>query len=205
MHSDDPANKYLKKVHYVVYAAATPQADEASHQGTFNRILVRPNGHGHGMNGLDAFFLNTPVDPAKGIAVDQDYLWVFGKNEFFCATHASVNSIYPAATGIPALPAVSWVRFGYTPDPKQEIDCLYPCDDGTLVVSVGGGAQLYTTTYRPNSERVKVSPTTPLQWTKIGNYRADGNLEKLPVFCWPQFESLKETLATLQTVFFLRS
>jgi hypothetical protein len=204
-HADDPANQYLKGVRYVVYAAGTPESDEASHKGTFNRILVLPNGKGHGMNGLEPFLMATPVDQAKGIAVDQDYLWVFAKNEYFCTTHASVNSKYPAVTGKYPLAAVNWVRFGYTPDPKQEIDYLYPCDDGTLVVSVGGGAQLYTTAYRPNSERVKVSPAAPLQWTRIGNYRTDGNLEKLPVFCWPQFESLKETLATLHSVFFSKS
>jgi hypothetical protein len=51
---------------------------------------------------------------------------------------------------------------------------------------------------------VKESPTE-LNWTRVGNYQANGNLEKLPVFCWPQFESFKETLQTLQTKFFSES
>lgn len=104
---------------------------------------------------------------------------------------------------------VKWVRIGDTQELKvdtqelkKKIDCLYPCDDGTLVVSIGGGARLYTTTYRTNSEMVEARPAASLQWTRLGNFRADGNLEKLPVFCWPQFESLKETLATLHKVFF---
>ena len=208
-HGKDPAKEFLKGVQYVVYAAALPRAEEATHNGTFNRILVLPNGRGHG-TGTSSFFLATPVDHAKGIAVDQDYLWVFTGSEFFCTTHSSVNSNYPVVLAKPNMRMdVKWVRIGdlqgLKVDPqelKKEIDCLYPCDDGTLVVSVGGGARLYTTTYRPNSELVEASPAAPLQWTRIGNLRADGNLEKLPVFCWPQFESLKETLATLHQVFF---
>lgn len=208
-HGKDPAKEFLKGVQYVVYAAAVPQADEASHNGTFNRILVLPNGHGHG-TGTSAFFLATPVDHAKGIAVDQDYLWVFTESEFFCTTHASVNSNYPIVLARPNMRMdVKWVRIGDTQELKvdtqelkKKIDCLYPCDDGTLVVSIGGGARLYTTTYRTNSEMVEARPAASLQWTRLGNFRADGNLEKLPVFCWPQFESLKETLATLHKVFF---
>ena len=201
--ADDPANAYMKGVKYMVYGGGcAPRSGAKAPPGFFNRILVLPNGHGHGEGGLEPRFVSTPLDWAKGIAVDQDYLWVFANKDFFCATHASLNSVSPVVTGIKPLADVSWTHFQTAPL-AGDLDALYPCEDGTLVVSTGGGAELYSAAYRAKSDRITASDASrPLNWTKIGNYRVEGGLEKLPVFCWPQFESLKETLETLQTVFF---
>jgi hypothetical protein len=186
-YADDPANGYLKGINYLVYATGEPSGP--FHPERVNRILLLQNGG-------DPRFVHGPQFIASGIAVDQDYLWVFSSREFACATHASM--VRMAKTGdVPA-----WITCTNMPEGKS-IHAVYPCDDGTIVAIVKDTFEVYSAPYRIDLKKHAITAydsNNPFTWTKIGDCRAQG-LEKLPVFCWPQFESLRETLESLQGLF----
>jgi hypothetical protein len=185
--ADDPANSYLKEAQYLVYASGELPPGAPVNPEILARILVL-------QNGSNPRFVHTPLGQIKGIAVDQDYLWVFAGHEFMCATHAGVVRMAETST-VP-----NWIRSTNLPDGK-EIHILYPCDDGTLVLSMDGGTAVYTANYRIDLKKGRLTSYDggdSLKWTKIRDRRAE-YVEKLPVFCWPQFESLRETLEALQS------
>jgi hypothetical protein len=183
--ADDFYRGRLKGIKYIVYAA----------RQSSDQIVVLLNGKGKDGDGKTPHYLSIPFE-AKGIAVDQDYLWVFSETQFGCLTHASVVSRVEFA------PSAGIIRSSNIPDLKG-IDSLYPCDDGTLVVSVKGGP-VYSAAYRVNLKSSTITAydgKNPIGWKKIRDSETRGGLEKLPVFCWPQFESLTETLETFQGAF----
>jgi hypothetical protein len=192
---DDPERGSLKGTKSIVYAAC---------QGS-DKILFLWNGRGWGEDGKMPHYFRIPFE-AKGIAVDQDYLWVFSETQVGCITHA--RAILLGGDGSPK-PLISF--------PSNGIDSVYPCDDGTLVVSFKG-AGVSSVAYRvhlrdttiPGSDgkpvHVKRNTITGrytyvMEWKKIRDSETRGGLEKLPVFCWPQFESLTETLEKFQKAF----
>ena len=188
VYADDPANGELKGIRYVVYATGEPKGGSPSHPEAVHRILVSPNGSG-------VYFVPSPLGLTKGIAVDQDYFWVFSAGEFACATHgAMVRSA--KGGGSPG-----WIRISAIPG--GHLHRLYPCDDGSLVMSGKDGSEVYGASYRADRKKGNLTANDgkgPIQWARIRDYRAE-YLEKLPVFCWPQFESLIETLEALQGTF----
>ena len=96
---------------------------------------------------------------------------------------------------------------------------MYPCDDGTLVITAkdgNGPFQAYTAAYEVDLKQNIITfvskyvpnpdnkdETISVKWTAIENWRAFG-FEKLPLFCWSQFESLTQTLEDLHEHLFLR-
>ena len=225
-YAEDPANAFLNafnysgamvSVRFIVYGGGCKTKVEATnHPGTFNRILVLPNGGGWGMGSQQPYVVVPPFDQALGIAVDQDYLWVFSADEIACATHASVVGQISIHSGQPT--PIKWITTKDLPDPKG-VESLYPCDDGTLVITAkdgNGPFQAYTAAYEVDLKQNIITfvskyvpnpdnkdETISVTWTAIENWRAFG-FEKLPLFCWSQFESLTQTLEDLHEHLFLR-
>ena len=171
---------------YIVYAA----------RQSSNQIVVLLKGSGSGGGGKTPHFLTLPFE-ASGIAVDQDYVWVFSEKEFGFCTHArAVRHLNRPVQG------PSFIRSTKLPS-GQKIDSLYPCDDGTLVISTKDGP-VYSGAYRVNLKASAITAydgKSDIAWTKIRDRKTEGGLEKLPVYCWPQFESLTETLEKFQKAF----
>lgn len=184
---EDSANASLKGITSILYGA----------NGNFNRFAVLLNGLGYGKT---HYHLNSPFPantPGLGIAVDQDYLWVFSNRQFACTTHAK------AVAAAMSTAHAQWAKSTKTPDSK-DIVSLYPCDDGTLIVSVNDGP-VYSGAYRVDQQKSNIAGyggQADITWTTIRDTPTRGGLEKLPLFCWPQFESLIETLETFQQVFY---
>jgi hypothetical protein len=179
-YAEDPSNLHLKDIKYIVYAL----------EGTGSRVIFL-------INGNVLAIVQTPFGQTRGIAVDQDYLWTFTDTEFACATHASI--IHKVRTN---QELDLWIKSRDIPDAKP-IHSLYPCDDGTIVASVKDTFEVYSTPYRVDLKKHIITAydsDKPIKWTKIRDCRAQ-SLEKLPVFCWPEFESLRETLEALQSTF----
>ena len=182
-YADDPANGSLDGIKSIVYLTIE--------HGSHVRIMYNPLTEKYDLNPRGVNYqapgnvVNTPIK-IEGIAVDQDYLWAFSKTEFVCATHASV------ARGNRGLVPIAWRKCTSIPDPGG-LKSFYPADDGTLVVS--GEDKVYTSTYRTDLKRntIEVSP-----WKPIPGGHAQHGLEKLPVFCWPQFEGLVYALEELE-------
>jgi hypothetical protein len=186
-YADDPVGNTLKGIESIVYALY--ETDQAIF------VSLSPTSVSH----VSAPFTNT----VKGIAVDQDYLWVFSETEFACATHASVVRKVKGGEDI------AWMKSTRIPH-ASGLMSFYPCDDGTLVASAKDastkdpndsnsreGIHVYSATYRTNLRRgtIEVSP-----WRYIPGDHAKWGLEKLPVFCWPQFEGLVDALEALEPV-----
>jgi hypothetical protein len=163
---DDPAG-LLARVPFIVYGLCED-----------GRILVS------GRTGRTNRLLPPPISTPKGIGVDQDYVWVFAEKEFACATHASVVRFAGGAQA-------AWSKSTAIPDSTRALKCLYPSDDGTLVASDADN-RVYSATYSVDRRNHTLNVD---KWTQLTGYR-EKSLEKLPVYCWPQFESLLETLET---------
>jgi hypothetical protein len=189
---DDRADGSLQGIWYIVYG------------GCASGILV------HATNlerSSTQNFLQSPFSqPIKGIGVDQDYLWVFSATEFACATHAEV------VRALKATPHPKEVKAGDIPWIKSKVNSnwgelayLYPCDDGTLVASAKDNSATNNSvlnTYHVHCAPYEIDLTRYTisigEWTKITEQRHADSFEKLPVFCWPAFESLTETLKALE-------
>ncbi len=180
-YAEDGSKSHLKDIKSIVYAL----------EGTGSRIICV-------LNGGTFTFVHSPFQQTRGIAVDQDYLWVFTDTEFACATHASVIHRVRWNREVDW-----WIKSTQIPDAKKGIHSVYPCDDGSLVAIVKDTFDVYSAPYRIDLQKLTITAynsNNPLKWTKIRDYRAQ-SLEKLPVFCWPEFESLRETLETFQNTF----
>lgn len=197
-YDDDPARGYLEaggclpreRVKYIVYATA------GTAQIPISGILVFISG----LQNMEPLVLRLPFDnvPVRGIAVDQDYLWVFSGRKFACTSHAQVvRKVKPPSPDADRNPV--WIECTTMPQNNKDIHLLYPCDDGTLIASIQDGP-VYSGAYRiQNKEIISYDRAGSIQWTQI---RKDNptraGLEKLPVFCWPQFEGLVDTLEAFQ-------
>ena len=200
--ADDPRNSALQGVKSIVYATAEPKTPNHP----VHRVLLLINDREQRSISTNGAFAEKPF----GVAVDQDYLWVFSAGKFAFATHASVLHFakHSLATGMPHSPSDEppWIICADLPRGAKSIACLYPCDDGTLVASVAsesGALDVYSASYHvdaPGRRLTAYDGQGPLQWTRIRDCRAQA-LEKLPLYCWPQFESLRETLEALQHTF----
>lgn len=187
-YADDPANGFLKDVQSIVYATGDPTTGRPPQPEALHNIAVS-------LNGTGLHFVPSPVGVTTGIAVDQDYLWVYSSAEIACATHAAMARTTKGG-GAPA-----WIR--HTAIPGGRLHRLGSCDDGTLVAAVKDGSEVYSASYRADRKKgilTAYDGNGPVKWTRIRDCRAE-YLEKLPVFCWPQFESLTETLEALQQAF----
>lgn len=183
---NDPANGSLQNITSLVYAfgkqkpSPSPEVDDM--------LLVLLNGK----NSLD---IRCPFSLAKGIGVDQDYLWIYSDQSTSCATHASIIKAARSSAGIPWIDCPNF--------PGRILQQLYPCDDGTVLVDLPGNGGTFSADYRIDLKQRKMTSFAgkdKLQWTKVRDNSANC-LEKVPLFCWPQYESLTDTLDALQQVF----
>ncbi len=191
-YADDPANGSLNAVDFIVYAIGKrrPVPNELGH------FFVEQKGARY--NSRDS--IGFPIGDVIGLEVDQDYAWVYSASAAACATHASIalGSKSAAWTLCPNLP------FPASTDPnKPHIQRLYACDDGTLVVDLTHNGGTFSADYRVDLKNRKITSfagEATLTWTKVRDNSAN-SFEKLPLFCWPQYESLIDTLDALQKVF----
>lgn len=146
------------------------------------------------LNGEESHQIPFPLGHGKGIAVDQDYVWAYLENSACCASHASVVKSLRGGH-------IDWIQCPNLPASKLQE--LYPCDDGTVTVDLPNNGGTFSADYRVDLAGRKMTSfagSGTLQWTKVRDNSAN-SFEKLPLFCWPSYESLTETLEALQKVF----
>jgi hypothetical protein len=185
-YADDPANGALQNIASIVYILGKQKPQPSVEVDDQFLVLL---------NGGEARQLPVPVGGIQGIAVDQDYLWLYAQQEARCATHASVAKFIQSGGYVDWLPGPNL--------PGVRIQEFYCCDDGTLLASLPGNGGTFSADYRVDLKQRKITNFAgqqPLQWTKVRNDSAN-SFEKLPLFCWPQYESLTDTLEALQKVF----
>lgn len=129
--------------------------------------------------------MQIPFKVYSGIAVDPYLLWVYGKEGFACATHASVMSFINRKRSMPL-----WL----IPDPGSNIVPvldLSSCEDKTLLVS--SPDHLSTAVYhvdfkrasKPEGRGLRVEP-----WDIFPGAAGAAQVQKLPIFGWPLIESM---------------
>lgn len=126
----------------------------------------------------------------NGIEVDPYYVWLFGKHGIACATHASIIKCRQDKNKGMAAAGPSWI---YHKGPEKftapEVMSLYPCIDGTLLVSMLDN--IYTADYEiKRSEKGNSIDTS--SWVERGGQAKQ--VIKMPIPCWSVFQSLKERL-----------
>ncbi|MBV8571609.1 MAG: hypothetical protein JO319_13415 [Acidobacteriaceae bacterium] len=184
---EDRADGSLQDINHIVYG------------GCASGILASARDIGNSKNTLvSESYLKSPLkDLLKGIGVDQDYLWIFSATEFACATHAEVVRALKLTPGKEIKGEdIPWIISKVNQDwGWRELVSLYPCDDGTLVASAKD-TQVYSAPYEIDLRRYTIKVG---KWIPIKDCHAH-SFEKLPVSCWPEFESLTETLKALEPV-----
>jgi hypothetical protein len=133
------------------------------------------------------YSVENPMDVYSGISVDPYFLWIYGRDGFMCVTHASVMG------GINKKPQMPrWLGNGNPKNIRHALD-LSSCADGTLFVA---NDKLQTATYH-----IAFNKLDEGMWVVIdGDWETvlgGGGLQcqKLPIYCWPQIESMAATLA----------
>jgi hypothetical protein len=188
-------------------------------QGHFIHVDQRHQGGDGASPATDEGWVQGPwgSNIIAGIGIDQYYLWAFAPLGFACTTHASAISALKRyrATGQPQTPR--WIH----PRQPSEITSgpnvfpvtkgladLSPCDDGTIVAAVfaprGGGRPIYevdsddidrSTYAAPYRIDINAGTMEVEKFTRVsGGAR---RVHKLPIFCWSEFEGLRETLENL--------
>ena len=137
---------------------------------------------------------NLPVTMSGcyGIAVDPHFLWLYGRDGFVCASHASVLSCIQGKRATPY-----WLGNGQPkPFPGGNVLALSSCEDGTLF-ALASGNKAKTARYHVD---FKNGPHEA-GWLVIDEDWQDipgaGGIEcqKLPVFGWPRVEALAALLS----------
>jgi hypothetical protein len=131
-----------------------------------------------------------PFGTYTGVAVDPEYVWVYGKDGFACATHASVISCLGKHRPMPW-----WLGNGKDKNLAPVVD-LSPCEDGTMLVSTP--QRLFMSEYRVDlatpglreEKRVIIE-----DWKPLGRGNGAGIVQKLPIFGAPLLLSLMSDLA----------
>jgi hypothetical protein len=192
----------MKGIRYIVYAFAAA-VDQPNQPIIYIFLDGQPSQDYKFPDLYNAMQLST----VSGIAVDQDYLWIFGRRAFACATHAALTRRAKGPMSFAPSCRVPWICREINPaifGPEKSIQSLYPCDDGTLLLSVTNGSEvkMYSGSYRVDLKNGKITGCdrkSDIEWIELQG--AAQHFEKLPVFCWPAFESLTETLEALQATF----
>jgi hypothetical protein len=127
----------------------------------------------------------SPWESYNGIAVDSQFLWVYGSEGFLCATHASVMSCVAQKRPMPR-----W--FGLPERNLSPVLDLSSCEDDTLLVStpdrLATGAyhvDLGPTSYEGEHAMVgvKVEP-----WEDLVGGATAAQVQKLPMYGWQLLE-----------------
>lgn len=119
----------------------------------------------------------------NGIEIDPYYVWVFGKGGIACASHASMIKCRQGK-----IPRPTWMYHDFDKQfSSPEVTSMYPCVDGTLLVSMLG--EIYTADYTINRGKVRIMTSS---WVKRGGVAKQ--VIKVPIPCWSVLESLKANL-----------
>jgi hypothetical protein len=127
-----------------------------------------------------------PMDVYSGIAVDSYFLWMYGRDGFACATHASVMICINKKLATPR-----WLGGKDNPGNIAGVLDLYSCEDRTLLVSTADNVS--TAVYRVDLTKMTlvIEP-----WEKFPNgaERGASQVRKVPVYGWQQIERLSEIM-----------
>jgi hypothetical protein len=142
-------------------------------EGTTDIFVWHPNGPAA---------VRVPHSVYSGIAVDPYSLWMYGRDGFACATHASVMSCITKKRSMPL-----WLN-PVTNNIAPVLD-LSSCEDETLFVSTPD--RLATAVYHvdfqtpsmPDGGRLRVE-----QWETLVAGGGASQVQKLPIFGWPLLE-----------------
>lgn len=119
----------------------------------------------------------------NGIEVDPYYLWVFGKGGIACASHASMIKCRQGK-----IPRPNWIYHDFDKQfTTPEVTSLYPCVDGTLLISMLD--DIYTADYNISRDKDRILPSS---WVKRGGVAKQ--VIKMSVPCWSVLESLRANL-----------
>jgi hypothetical protein len=127
-----------------------------------------------------------PHSAYSGIAVDPYFLWMYGRDGFACATHASVMSCINKKRSMPL-----WLNPLTLSQNIAPVLDLSSCEDGTLLVSSPDSLSTavyhvdFKTASMPEGGRLSVEP-----WDTFPGAAGAAQVQKLPIFGWPLIESL---------------
>ncbi|MBX9844314.1 MAG: hypothetical protein K2Z80_21150 [Xanthobacteraceae bacterium] len=141
-----------------------------------------------------------PYGTYSGIAVDPYFLWVYGKDGFACATHASVMRCIEKKRTAPR-----WLGNGNPATTGFNVRALASCPDGTLLLSTpdklraaafhvdlaaaqGDGMGLIIDLWDPAND---LSTT----WKDVAGGEGAQQVHKLPIYGWPRIESLLDLVS----------
>jgi hypothetical protein len=132
-----------------------------------------------------------PMSSYSGIAVDPYFLWMYGRDGFACATHASVMSCVNKKCSMP--------RWLGPPDKNiSRVLDLSSCEDGTLLVCTPD--RLANAVYHVDFKTPSLGDGQRLiieQWENLAAGWGAAQVQKLPVFGWPLIE--RSVAAVTQT------
>ncbi|MGH9620994.1 MAG: hypothetical protein ACRD45_14980 [Bryobacteraceae bacterium] len=210
-YAEDTASGFLQGVEYIVYDLRTVVVAESranpKPEVFYVYAYTKPKAEIKPQKAPWPLRIQLDEGNIKGIAVDQDYLWIFSEKQFACATHARV--LKAMSTRKESEDKSFWIKCDIIPG-SGPLAYLYPCGDGTLVAAGRNSSVLYQTAYHVDLKQNKITSyayagdkrkSPELEWTSLNNRPVNGGLEKLPAFSWPQFEGLRETLETLAPIF----
>lgn len=131
-----------------------------------------------------------PMSVYSGISVDPSFIWVYGREGFVCATHASVMSCINKKRGMPL-----WL--GPPAKNLSPVLDLSSCEDGTLLVSTPD--RLATALFHVDFKTPGVGEGQRLiieEWENLHDGWNAAQVQKLPIFGWPLIE--RSVAATAQ-------
>lgn len=147
----------------------------------------------------------------NGIEVDPIYLWVFGSNEIACTTHTSMINCQKGKQEKPnwKLYKLMWDNFSKDSENKKKFDTeakqqeyiknrnllsLCPCADGSLSLSINDmnasqNKEIWTANYSITLEG-QIQTDSWVRRKDPKNYGRAARIYKMPIPCWPVFDSL---------------
>ncbi len=173
-----------------LYPAALPDDPDADALSASKEPVIYAT-HSQYVMQVQAFRQSAVIGPepwvdwynCNGIEVDPYYLWVFGKSGIRCATHASIMKCRQEKIEHP-----TWFTHDFDKQfTNPEVMSLYPCADGTLVISMLD--DIYTADYEIDRKSNRIVTSS---WVKRGGKAKQ--VIKMPIACWPVLESLKANL-----------
>jgi hypothetical protein len=138
------------------------------------------------------YYVQVGMSGCYGIAVDPHFLWMYGRDGFACATHASVLATLKNDPN----QQPNWLGNGQSKNISRTL-ALSPCEDGTLFVLASGNVAK-TAPYHIEFNRPGVGQG---EWLVIDEdwepVIGAGGIEcqKLPVFGWARVQGLVRLLS----------
>lgn len=137
----------------------------------------------------DRHYVPIPMRAYTGIAVDRNFLWMYGIDGLACTTHASVLNYLKGA--IPDMPRWLGTGRGRIIGPVQD---LSPCEDGTLFALLPDRG--VTAPYHVEFSVLGAEPIIDEDWTTLPAVGGGAvQCQKLPIFGWARVQGLATLLS----------